>query len=147
MNFAVPRCCVPVALIAAVGVAGAFAQSQDQSKRFHLKPSPVITHTRPGAAAVAPGSNSQLPVWNYHVVSPRDGNSYEGVIVGSNPHTRGAHAVTTVAAQVVPVILQFQSVATAANLTTGIITTAPGQATSNPTLPIPRASVAATTFP
>ncbi|HEV2398110.1 MAG TPA: hypothetical protein VGS27_14285 [Candidatus Sulfotelmatobacter sp.] len=136
MHFAVRRCCVPVALMVAIGVAGAFAQSQNQGKRFQLKQSPKIIHNVPGAAPPAPGSSStQLPVWNYHVVSPRDGNSYTGVIVGSNPQARGSHATTTVAAKLVPIILQFQSVATAANLTTGIITTAPGHAMSNPTAP------------
>lgn len=133
MHFAAPRCCAAVALMLALGVAGVSAQSQDQSKRFHPKPSPTITHNPPGAAPVNP--HAQLPVWNYHVTSTRDGNSYEGVIVGANPETRGARATTTVPAQVVPIILQFQSVATSANLTTGIITTAPGHAISNPTAP------------
>src|SRR5262249_48709937 len=94
--------------------------------------SPVITHGT--AAPVSPTSSStHLPVWNYHVVSSRDGNSYEGVIVGANPQAKGSHARTSVPAQVVPVILFFQSVATAADLTTGIITTAPGNAMANPT--------------
>lgn len=131
MRFVV-RCLCPPLMLALV--AGAFAQSQDESKRFHPKPSPIVTHDTPGAAPVAPNSsNERLPVWKYQVVSPRDGNTYQGVIVGSDPLTRGSQATTTVPAQVVPVILQFQSVATAADLTTGIITTTPGHAVSNPT--------------
>jgi hypothetical protein len=128
--------CVSFALTFGLGLTAAFGQSPHQTKRFTPKPDPIIIHGTPTVPpAASTNSATQLPVWNYHVVSPRDGNSYEGVIVGSNPTTRGPDATTTVPAQVVPVILQFQSVATAADLSTGVITTTSGAAVSNPTAP------------
>lgn len=78
------------------------------------------------AAGLAGGSNSQLPTRSYQVISSRDGNSYEGLIVGSDPSTRGPNASVSVRTQVVPIILKFHSVATAINLKTGIFTTASG---------------------
>ena len=36
-----------------------------------------------------------LPVFNYQVVSSRDGNLYDGVIVGADPSTRGTGAQVT----------------------------------------------------
>lgn len=102
--------------------------------RFQLKPPPRITHG--STAASTNGSSAiQLPVWNYHVLSSRDGNKYAGLIVGAPPSTMGSAASVKVPTQVIPVKFEFQSVATSVDLTTGIITTTKGRAESNPTVP------------
>jgi hypothetical protein len=101
-----------------------------------MKSSPPRVHGSALAdrmAGLAGGSNTQLPTWSYQVISSRDGNLYEGLIVGSDPSTRGPSASVAVRTQVVPIILKFHSVATAINLKTGIFTTAPGNVTSDPT--------------
>jgi hypothetical protein len=114
------------------------AQGQSTSapitQRFQLKPPPTITHGST-AASVDAASAIQLPVWNYHVVSTRDGKPYSGFIVGHAPTTTGANARVSVPTQVVPIKFVFQSVATAVDLNTGIIASAPGKAVSNPTAP------------
>jgi hypothetical protein len=115
------------------------AQSDDVVKgRFTPRNPPPMTHgttieSRKAALSQA-ASSSLLPLWNYQVISSRDGNLYQGVIVGANPETRGAAATTNVPTQLVPIILKFHSVATAVNLTTGIISVGPGKATSDPTV-------------
>lgn len=113
----------------------ALAQSPT-SHRFQLKPPPVITHGST-AASTNGSSGIQLPVWNYHVLSSRDGNPYAGLIVGAPPSTMGSAASVKVPTQVIPIKFEFQSVATAVDLTTGIITTTKGNAESNPTMPDP----------
>ena len=47
-----------------------------------------------------------LPLWQYSVVSPRDGNTYTGSMVGGNPFNRGARA-TNVNVVLVPLRIQF----------------------------------------
>src|SRR6202040_362027 len=84
------------------------------------------------SAAIA-SKNAVLPVWNYEVVSSRDGNLYDGVIVGQNPSDKSSPTVT-VPAQLVPIILKTHAVGTAVNSTTGKITTAPGNTTFDPTV-------------
>lgn len=117
---------------------GFTAQAQSPSShRFQLKPPPVITHGTNTALTNGSNSGIQLPVWNYHVLSSRDGNKYAGLIVGAPPSTMGSAASVSVPTQVIPIKFEFQSVATAVDLTTGIITTAPGKAESNPTMADP----------
>ena len=48
-----------------------------------------------------------LPAWNYTIESPRDGQTYSGVIVGSDPFSQ-PDATTIIPTQVVPVILRFE---------------------------------------
>jgi hypothetical protein len=87
------------------------------------------------SAAVASqeaAGGATLPVWNYEVVSSRDGGLYDGVIVGQNPSDR-SNASVTVPAQLIPIILKTHTVGTAINFKTGVITTAPGNTTFDPT--------------
>lgn len=64
------------------------AQSENVVKgRFTPKTPPPMTHgttleSRKAALAEA-ASSSLLPLWNYQVISSRDGNLYQGVIVGT----------------------------------------------------------------
>ncbi len=63
-------------------------------------------------AQVAPA----LPIWNYQIVSPLNGLTYSGYMVGTSPFNRGART-TTVPVLLVPFIVTFQ------NTTTGFTTT------------------------
>jgi hypothetical protein len=112
------------------------SNSSANAHRFQLKPPPTILHGSTAASTTAPNA-VQLPVWSYHVVSTRDGNAYSGLIVGRPPDTTGSNAHVNVTTQVVPIRFEFESVATAVDLTTGIISTAPGKATSTPVVPDP----------
>src|SRR4029077_12917494 len=94
-------------LIAALALASfsafTIAQAQDAAVPHRLQfLNPPTSLQRPmaadavrsavtGSAAVngAAGANL-LPVFNYQVVSTRDGFLYDGVIVGANPGTRGS---------------------------------------------------------
>lgn len=127
---------LPLALVV-TWAATLFGQSEGQfAHRFQLKPSPTIVHGTPSSLPPATlVNNSPLPLWNYQVISSRDGNVYQGVIVGRNPQMMGSHSAVSVPTQVVPVILNFQSIATSVDLNTGIITTTSGSATSNPAAP------------
>jgi hypothetical protein len=128
-----------LALALCISAVNAFGQSGDANAvhRLQMKPSPKVTHgttTEARKAIVAAGANAQLPVWNYEVVSSRDGHRYEGVIVGRNPNTRGSDASVSVPAQLVPIVLNFKAVATSIS-NQGIFTTAAGNVTSDPTVP------------
>jgi hypothetical protein len=130
---------VPIVALALCAYAvSALGQSTSAANahRFQLKPPPVIPHGSTAASTAAPNA-VQLPVWKYNVVSTRDGNTYSGVIVGRRPDTMGSNASVSVPTQVVPIKFVFESVATAVDLNTGIISAAPGKAVSNPVAPDP----------
>jgi hypothetical protein len=57
-----------------------------------------------------------LPIWHYQIVSPVNGASYSGYIVGTDPFLRGA-GTTAIPVILVPFIVQFT------NTSTGFITT------------------------
>jgi hypothetical protein len=120
----------------------AFGQAQDikTPHRFQLKyQSPIVhgaTNKEARRSIVTNSANSgtnPLPVWNYEVLSSRDGNIYDGVIVGRNPSSRGADATANVPTQVIPIILKFHTVGTAVDFNTGVVTTTAGYTTSDPT--------------
>ena len=105
--------------------------------QFQLKTPPRISHgsiSRQALKSLATSPSNPLPVWDYQVISPRDGNLYDGVIVGRNPNTRGDGAAVGVTTQVVPVILKFHRIGTAVDFTTGAITTTSGDVNSDPTV-------------
>jgi hypothetical protein len=127
-----------ITLVLCISGVNALGQSEDAPviHRFQFKPAPRIEHGPPAearAATIAAGASSQLPVWNYQVISSRDGRLYQGVMVGRDPSTVGSDAAVSVKTQVVPLVLKFISVATAVNLKTGVLTTTNGSATSDPT--------------
>jgi hypothetical protein len=123
-----------------VCVLGTLAAAQTDAKPPVLKlrnysPQKKVQITKEmvsAALASQKASGATLPVWNYEVVSSRDGNLYDGVIVGQNPSDRSNPSVT-VPAQLVPIILKIHTVGTAINFKTGVITTAPGNTTFDPT--------------
>ena len=63
------------------------------------------------------GAGTGLPIWHYQVVSPVDGASYSGYMVGSDPFLRGARTIT------VPVILCPSHLSSSANTMHGFTTT------------------------
>ncbi len=140
-----------LSLIAALALcflsALSISQAQDAVAPQHLQfRNPPDSVQRPMSAdtvraAVANSAMSgasgtkMLPVFNYQVVSPRDGRLYQGVIVGANPNTRGPAAQVSVTAQLIPVILQFHTLGVSFDPTTGVIATTSGDRTSDPTMP------------
>jgi len=121
-------------------------QNAPASHRLHFR-NPPTSVQRPmssdsvqavvanGAAAGKTSGANLLPVFNYQVVSSRDGHLYQGVIVGANPLTRGSAAKVSVKAQLIPVVLHFHTLGVAVDLKTGIVSTAAGDRTSDPTMP------------
>ena len=130
-----------IALCSSVPLMLGQSQQIKHFHRFQLKKAPPITHGTMSnedrkniVTDTARSGSSQLPVWNYEVVASRDGFLYQGVIVGRNPKERGANAAVSVPAQVIPLILKFHTIGTSVDLHTGIIATASGHRSSNPTL-------------
>lgn len=70
-------------------------------RQLYLSPA----STRP--AVEPPITGSSIPTWNYSVVSPIDGNTYKGQIIGANPATKPAQA-TVIPTILIPVRLVFQ---------------------------------------
>jgi len=124
---------VAVAFCAALAT---FAQAQSAQQRLPMKHFAKPNHTQssvaalsatsPAAAAAVPG----LPLWTFNVESSRDGNEYTGVMVGTSPfHDGSGH--TSVATQVVPIVIRTHTIGTSVS-STGIIATTPGNTTFNP---------------
>jgi hypothetical protein len=127
-----------VVVVVCVALAATFAHGQAAGQRlparhtFKRAPSQTspTTSTAAGTAAAAaaiPG----LPLWTFNVESNRDGNEYTGVMVGTSPFNGGS-GQTSVVTQVVPIVIKTHTVGTAVS-STGIITTAPGNTTFDPT--------------
>lgn len=75
---------------------------------------------------------SSLPLFTYQVTSSRDGNSYSGVMVGSNPFQGGS--VSETPTFIIPLIFVLHRVGVSFDSKTGIIGTAPGKTTFDPTV-------------
>jgi hypothetical protein len=81
-----------------------------------IDPSQVVARTaapqalaagHPISGSISGGTVSPaLPLWQYNVVSPRDGNAYTGSVVGGNPFNRGART-TTVNVVLIPLKVIF----------------------------------------
>jgi hypothetical protein len=131
-----PLCAVALASAIAPEL---IAQEENQSSGPRLR---AYSWTQPGAARdsvqatknlAAAGANRTLPLAEFFVESSRDGNAYEGVIVGSNPFNGGG--TTKVPTYIVPLIITTHEIGTSVNNKTGTISTKPGNTTFNPTLP------------
>jgi hypothetical protein len=96
-----------------------------------VKKSTLSKDTVKAAVTSPAASGSTLPVWNYQVISSRDGNLYDGVIVGQNPNDKN-NPSATVPGQLIPVLLKTHLVGTAVD-TNGILTTTAGDTTFDPT--------------
>ena len=90
------------------------------------------------ATAVSDGQGSDengggLPLWTFRVHSSRDGHSYPGAMVGSNPFTDPE--TTAVPTVVIPIRIKTKTVGTKVDAMTGAITTQPGDTTFDPGAP------------
>ena len=87
-----------------------------------------------GTTAVSKGSDDDdnlggrgLPLWTFRVHSSRDGHSYPGAMVGSNPFTDPE--TTKVRTVVIPIRIKTKTIGTSVDPMTGAITTQPGDTT------------------
>jgi hypothetical protein len=94
----------------ALGFSGgttAFAQSVDSGPRFHgytiVKPLQGVSRDEV-LAQVA--TSSTVPMWDYSVVSPLDGSTYTGVMIGRSPYFHGART-TNIPTYLVPLIIKM----------------------------------------
>jgi len=113
-----------------------FAAGQSASPKARLPIRQMVKHAPEAARAAAPlaaPSTPGLPIWSFNVTSDRDGNQYTGVMVGANPFNHDSGR-TNVATQIVPIIFKTHTIGTSVD-GNGIIATAPGNTTFNPTLP------------
>src|SRR6476661_1660696 len=98
--------------LSALTVFGAtvFGQDANGSKpklRAYFMTEPV--HGADHSTALKAASASQMiPLFEYSVTSSRDGNSYQGVMVGGDPNT--STTTTTVPTELVPIILNIGGV-------------------------------------
>jgi hypothetical protein len=65
-----------------------------------------LTGVSEAAVRLAVASGTTVPMWNFSLTSPVDGNSYSGVMVGRSPFFHGART-TYVAAVIVPLIVNM----------------------------------------
>jgi hypothetical protein len=79
------------------------------------------------------GVGSTLPLWTFRVQSSRDGDKYSGAMVGTSPFNNPGK--TKVPTKIIPLIIKTQAKGTSFDTTTGIIGTAPGETTFDPTQP------------
>src|SRR5215469_1875293 len=126
--------CAAAALSALVLPASGQEQVQRPSSMPKLRG--YFTFRKPARSidmeAIRSAATATLPVWTFDAFSSRDGHHYEGVMVGRDPYNNpGSVSVPT---KVVPLIIKTNTVAVRINSTTGIITTAPGVTTFNPTV-------------
>src|ERR1700746_2978556 len=132
----------PLLLFSVVIVCGALAatfaqaQSSAQMPRLQAKHTVKPAHTQLNAAAttsagIAAAATPGLPLWTFNVDSNRDGNEYTGVMVGTSPFDGGS-GQTSVATQVVPIVIRTHTIGTTVSAK-GIISTTPGDTTFNPT--------------
>jgi len=123
------------ALATAIAFAGVSLAQTSQKSRLTPKFdfSPIRAAARTAAPLAQPAGTPSLPIWSFSVRSSRDGNQYTGVMVGSNPFHEDSHS-TQIKTQIIPIIFKTHTVGTTVNAQ-GIIATAPGDTTFNPTVP------------
>ena len=99
-NFALAVCAAMFATVA-------FAQDnlpmpvREPLRQLDWKPTSQKT------AALSPIAGSSIPTWTYSIVSPIDGKTYSGQIIGKNPATKPGQ-VTVIPTILIPVRLNFQ---------------------------------------
>ncbi len=90
----------------------AFAQEEDASAQFHAYtktiPLPAADAARArrsfNASSAAVANGSTIPMWNYTITAPKDGNTYSGTMVGASPYFNGARTVS-IPTVVIPLII------------------------------------------
>jgi len=79
------------------------------------------------------GSVNPLPLWTFNILAARDGNQHLGTIVGRSPFQNAG--TDRAAVNLVPLVIKVHRVATSINTHTFVLTTAPGEVTSDATAP------------
>ncbi len=98
------------ALLAATAPSAFSSQEADAPYIAYTKTVPVHGPNsgkahRASASGAAVNNLPSLPLWNYSVTSPIDGNTYSGVMVGASPYFNGART-TNVPVVIVPLIVK-----------------------------------------
>ncbi len=78
-----------------------FGQARSHSARLKAYTAVLPAGAGTPANIKTMAASSTLPLFTYNVTSTRDGNSYTGVMVGSNPFN-GGDGQTSVTTQVIP---------------------------------------------
>jgi hypothetical protein len=133
--------CAVAGLNTAASTAVAQEEKQEQKKAPKLR---AYTIVKPAAvdmesikrelAQTGSSSKTPLPLFTYRVESTRDLRNYTGVMVGRNPFTGGGDKEVSVLTHIVPLIIVTNTIGASFDPTTGIITTAPGVTTFDPTV-------------
>src|SRR5579871_5647788 len=90
----------------------AFAQEEDGPVQLHAYtktiPLPAADAARSrkafNASSAAVANGATIPMWNYTITAPKDGNTYSGTMVGASPFFNGART-TKIPTIVVPIIV------------------------------------------
>ena len=127
-----------VCALLTLAVPNAWAQEQVapqrlQLKTYHPKPPADLNIEQIKTDLKTNGFSPAipLPLWTYTVTSSRDGNQYSGVMVGASPFDSNGNKNVSIPGYIVPLIIVTNSVAVANHH--GLITTAPGMTTFDPT--------------
>ncbi len=81
----------------------------DPSQLKLLSTSPAQLHLGRSPVVNSFIGTPKLQIWQYQMVSPRDGNIYAGSIVGGNPFNRGART-TTIPIVIIPLRVEYTGV-------------------------------------
>ena len=84
---------------------------------FTVRPMKAPNQISRDAVLQQAAAGATIPFWNYSIVSPLDGKSYTGTMVGRSPFFNG-HRTTVVNTDMVPVILTFADTGTVFDPTT-----------------------------
>jgi hypothetical protein len=79
------------------------------------------------------GSDDILPLWTFNIVGSRDGDHHIGTIVGHSPFANPQS--DSIPTYIVPLLIRTHRVATAIDAKTLVLTTAPGETITDPTVP------------
>jgi hypothetical protein len=117
----------------------AFGQEEQKSNpqlqiRHATKAAPAADAeaVKNSVASGSPSKSPSLPLFTFDVQSDRDGQNYTGVMVGADPFSKYGNMETHVKTFIVPIILTTNTVGTSLDQN-GLITTAPGVTTFDPT--------------
>jgi hypothetical protein len=87
------------------------AHSQNNKPKFTVVPLKETDRIDRATMQSQAASGATIPFWNYSVVSPLDGKTYQGTMVGRSPFFNG-HRATVVNTDIIPVKLMFADTGT-----------------------------------
>jgi len=109
MKRLLPQFLLAVALCFSLTLSWGQKPTSDAQQR--PKPRVKVMHMKNAAAAIPAAlrqasSGATIPLWNYTIVSPSDGNTYSGQMVGRSPFYHGYRAIS-IPTYMIPVKLTF----------------------------------------